>query len=104
MFAVIRTGGKQYEVKEGQELKIEKLELEPGTNLDFEVLLVADDEGKDVKVGSPLVKGAEVMATVLEQGRADKVSVIKYKPKVRYRRNVGHRQPFTKVKIKKITA
>ncbi|HBP00142.1 MAG: 50S ribosomal protein L21 [Candidatus Uhrbacteria bacterium GW2011_GWA2_41_10] len=104
MFAIIRTGGKQYEVQEGQELKIEKLELEVGATMEFDVLLLADEEGKDVKVGTPLVSGAKVKAKVLEHGKADKVSVVKYKAKSRYRRNVGHRQPFTKIKIEKITA
>ncbi|HLD18361.1 MAG TPA: 50S ribosomal protein L21 [Patescibacteria group bacterium] len=104
MFAVIRTGGKQYEVREGQELKIEKLEVEPGSEISLEVLLVADEEGKEVKLGKPLVDGASVSATIVEHGKAKKVSVVKYKPKVRYRRNVGHRQPFTKVKIGKIVS
>ena len=103
MFAVIKAGGKQYIVKEGQEMNIELLEQEPGSALEFTPLLVADEEGKEVKVGTPEVAGAKVTAKVLEHGRAKKVSVIKYKPKVRYRRNVGHRQPFTKIKIEKIT-
>lgn len=104
MFAVIKTGGKQYVVREGQELAIEKLDLEEGKPVEFEVLLLADAEGKDVKVGTPLVQGAKVKGKVIEQGRDKKVSVIKFKSKSRYRRNVGHRQPFTKVKIEKITA
>lgn len=104
MFAIIKAGGKQYEVREGQELHIELLPTEAGKSLDLEVLLVADDEGTNVKVGKPLVAGAKVSATVVEHGKADKISVIKYKPKSRYRRNVGHRQPFTKIKIEKIIA
>jgi len=104
MFAVIQTGGKQYKVTEGQILKVEKLELEEGKTIDFEALLIADEEGKDVKIGSPTVSGSKVTAKVVEHGRAKKVSVIKYKPKVRYRRNVGHRQPFTKIQIEKIAA
>ncbi|MFH1631522.1 MAG: 50S ribosomal protein L21 [bacterium] len=102
MFAVIKTGGKQYRVTEGQELKVEKLEVEDGKTIEFDAMLVADEEGADVKVGTPTVAGVTVKATVLEQGRAKKVSVIKYKPKSRYRRNVGHRQPFTLIKIEKI--
>lgn len=102
MFAIVRTGGKQYEVRENEELRIEKLEVEPGTAIDLEVLLVSDEEGKSLKLGAPTVNGAKVSAKVVEHGRADKVSVVKYKPKVRYRRNVGHRQPFTKIKIEKI--
>lgn len=104
MFAVINTGGKQYVVREGQELKVEKLEQEDGATIEFDALLVSDDDGKETKVGTPTVSGAKVSATVLEEGRGKKVSVIKYKPKVRYRRNVGHRQPFTKIKITKISA
>ena len=104
MFAVIQAGGKQFEVKEGQELKIEKVEKEIGENIAFEALLIADEEGTQVKIGTPLVSGAKITAKILEHGRTEKVSVIKYKPKVRYRRNFGHRQPFTKIKIEKITA
>lgn len=102
MFAVIKTGGKQYLVRQGDVLLVEKLELDPGAKLDFDALLVADEEGNEVKVGKPHV--GQVEATIVEHGRAKKVSVIKYKPKVRYRRNVGHRQPFTKIKIEKIVA
>ncbi len=104
MFAVIKTGGKQYIVREGQELRVELLETEAGKPLAFDALLVSDSEGKAVKVGAPFVAGAVVSATVVEHGRADKVLVVKYKPKVRYRRHVGHRQPFTKLKIEKISA
>jgi large subunit ribosomal protein L21 len=104
MFAVIKTGGKQYIVREGQELKVELLDAEAGKPISFDALLVADEEGMDVKVGTPTVPGAVVSATIVEHGRADKVLVVKYKPKVRYRRHVGHRQPFTKLKIEKISA
>lgn len=99
MFAVIKTGGKQYKVKEGEILKIEKVAGAAGDKIDFEILLLADEEGKDVKVGKPIVSGAKVGAEILEQGRARKVNVIKYKPKVRYRRKAGHRQMYTKVKV-----
>jgi len=101
-FAVIQTGGKQYIVREGQELKIEKLDQEVGSNVDFDVLLVSDEEGTTTEVGTPILSGKKVSATILEQGRAKKVAVIKYKSKSRYRRNVGHRQPFTRIKIDKI--
>ena len=101
--AIIKTGGKQYKVTENQILKVEKLPVEEGKEVSFdEVLLVAD--GKDVKVGAPTVDKAKVTGKVIEQGRDKKVKVIKYKAKVRYKRNVGHRQAFTKVKIEKITA
>lgn len=102
MFAVIKTGGKQYKVSEGQTINVEKLDLDAGKTIDFDALLISDEEGKEVKVGTPTVSGAKVTAKVIEQGRDKKVSVIKYKPKVRYRRNVGHRQPFTKIQIEKI--
>jgi len=103
-FAVIQTGGKQYLVQAGQELNIEKVLAEVGSPLEFDALLVSDTEGTMTKVGTPTVSGVKVKATVLAQDRAEKVSVIKYKPKVRYRRNVGHRQPFTKIKIDQIAA
>ncbi|MBU0646212.1 50S ribosomal protein L21 [Patescibacteria group bacterium] len=104
MIAVIQTGGKQYTVKEGLKLQIEKLDLEADQSITFNPLLIADEQGQEVKVGTPEVAGAKVTAKVLEQGRDEKVSVIKYKRKVRYRRNVGHRQPFTLIQIEKITA
>ena len=101
-FAVITTGGKQYVVSEGQSLKVEKLDLEVGATVEFAPLLVSDAEAVNVRVGAPTVQGAKVIAKVSEQGKADKISVIKFKPKVRYRRNVGHRQPFTKITIESI--
>lgn len=104
MIAVIATGGKQYIVKEGMELKVEKLDLEEGKSIDFDAMLVSDEEGKNVKVGAPNVDGAKVSATVLEQGRDKKINVIKFKSKSRYRRKYGHRQPFTKLKIEAIKA
>lgn len=104
MIAVIHTGGKQYLVQEGDKLQVEKLELAVGQTVSFVPLLVTGPDGKDVKIGTPSVAGAQVTAKVLEQGRAEKVHVIKFKSKVRYRRNVGHRQPFTTLQIEKITA
>lgn len=104
MIAVIQTGGKQYTVKEGEILKVEKLDLEEGKSTSFNALLIADEEGKDVKVGNPEVTGAKITVKVLEQDRDKKVPIIKYKRKVRYRRNVGHRQPFTLIQIEKITS
>lgn len=104
ILAVIKTGGKQYLVREGQELRIEKIDGEQGASVEFDALLLSEEDGSQLQVGSPTIGGAKVSAKVQEQGRADKVSVIKYKPKVRYRRNVGHRQPFTLIKIEKIAA
>lgn len=103
MFAVIKTGGKQYIVREGQELVIEKLDLESGKGTEFPVLLVADDEGTEVHVGKPTVSGAKVTATIVEHGMGVKKPIIKFKNKSRYRRHTSHRQPFTKVTIDKIT-
>lgn len=105
MNAVIKTGGKQYIIKKGDSLKIEKIVGEVGDNVTFdEVLLAYDDEAQDVKVGAPVLESAKVSATIEEQARDKKISVIKYKPKSRYRRNVGHRQPYTKVTITEVTA
>ncbi len=102
-FAVIQTGGKQYLVKEGQSLKIEKIVGEKGDKMAFDkVLLIANDDGSEAKVGKPHIEGAKVEAEILDQGRSDKVLIIKYKRKVRYHRRKGHRQDFTKVKIVKI--
>ncbi|MBI4138942.1 50S ribosomal protein L21 [Candidatus Uhrbacteria bacterium] len=101
MFAVIATGGKQYLVKEGDVLKIEKLPAEKGGAVSFDVLLVAEDDGSKVEIGAPKL-AAKVSAEVMEQGRSKKISVVKYKPKVRYKKRVGHRQHFTSVKITKI--
>jgi large subunit ribosomal protein L21 len=98
--AVIKTGGKQYKVTDGQELKIEKLDKNQGDKVKFETLLVADE--KDLQIGKPSL-GEQVEGEIIEQGRADKVSVVKFKNKTRYTRNVGHRQPFTKVKITSIS-
>jgi large subunit ribosomal protein L21 len=103
MLAVIKTGGKQYLVKEGQTLNVELLKEEVGKTVEFDVLLITDEKGEEVKLGTPLVSGAKVSASIVESGKGKKVSVIKYKPKTRYRRNVGHRQPYTKIKIEKIT-
>ncbi|MBI2485241.1 50S ribosomal protein L21 [Candidatus Uhrbacteria bacterium] len=101
MFAVIATGGKQYLVHEGQVLKVEKLEQAVGAPLEFDALLVAEEDGGQITVGKP-GSGKMVSATVVEHGRSEKISVIKYKAKVRYRRKAGHRQPFTSIKIEKI--
>ena len=102
MYAVISTGGKQYFVQQGAKIQVEKLDLEPGQTLLLDAMLVAESDGSKVQVGTPFVAGIKVTAKVLEHGRADKISIIKFKPKVRYRRNVGHRQPFTLLEIEKI--
>jgi len=96
--AVIKTGGKQYKVSPGQQLKIEKITGKAGDKVSFEALLIADDTGKAFDLGTPKA-AKKVEAEIVEQGRARKVTVIKYKRKTRYRRKQGHRQPYTKVKI-----
>lgn len=101
--AVIKTGGKQYKVKEKQTLKIEKLDKETGGKVQFETLMIADTDGKDMSLGSPSL-GEKVEGKILDQGKNKKVSVIKYKNKTRYKRNLGHRQRFTEVEIVSIAA
>ena len=103
MFAVVKTGGKQYVVKEGDVLNVEKLEVEQGKAVKLDTLMVSEEDGSKMELGAPSL-GDKVSAEVVEQGRAKKVDVVKYKPKTRYRRRVGHRQPFTKIKITKIGA
>lgn len=102
MIAIIETGGKQYLVRQGQELKVEKIEMADGETFSVEPLAIFEEDGSMVKIGQPTVSGSKVTIKVVEQGRHKKVSVIKYKPKVRYRRNVGHRQPFTTILVETI--
>lgn len=103
MYAIIKTGGKQYRVEEGQIIRIEKLESEIGSDVVFnDIMLVSTDNG--LQIGNPLVDGAKVTGKVLDQGKNKKIIVFKYKPKKRYRVKKGHRQPFTKVLIEKIEA
>ena len=98
MKAIFVTGGKQYMVEEGQELYVEKLPQEVDAEVVFDEVLYVDG-----KVGTPTVKGAKVVAKVLKQGKGKKILVFKYKPKKKYRRTQGHRQPYTKILIKSIT-
>lgn len=101
VFAVIKTGGKQYKVAEGQRLKIEKLPTAEAQELVFdEVLMVSN--GEDAKIGQPKVEGAQVTAKVLKNGRARKIIILKYRPKKRYKKKQGHRQHFTEIQIQKI--
>jgi large subunit ribosomal protein L21 len=101
LYAVIKTGGKQYKVNEGSILKVEKLEAQPGDRIKLDqVLMIGDDAG--VKIGDPLVANASVTVEVLEQGRAKKIIVYKYKKRKNYHKKQGHRQPFTKIKVEKI--
>ncbi|MDR2821944.1 MAG: 50S ribosomal protein L21 [Acholeplasmatales bacterium] len=102
MFAVIATGGKQVKVSVGDEIYVEKLDLQPDEKYEFtEVLLVSDDESK-VKIGSPYVKGAKVVATCVKQGRGKKIIVYKYKKRKKERKKQGHRQSYTKLIVESI--
>ena len=102
MYAVIRTGGKQYRVSEGQTLRVEKLTGKAGDKITFsEVLLLGGDAPK---VGQPLVKGAQVAAEIVGEGKGKKIVVFKFKRRKNYRRKTGHRQPFTELKITGIKA
>ena len=98
MYAVIKTGGKQYKVSTGGKLKVETLPVEVGGEVEIkDVLMVAD--GADIKVGSPLVAGASVKATVLAHGRHDKVMIFKMRRRKHYRKTQGHRQNYTEIRI-----
>jgi large subunit ribosomal protein L21 len=102
MYAVIVSGGKQHRVKEGETLKLEKLEVETGGSIDFDrVLLVVD--GDKVQVGAPVVDGAKVTAEVINHGRHDKIQIIKFRRRKHSMKRQGHRQWFTEVKITGIT-
>lgn len=102
MYAVFRTGGKQYRATAGDRLHIERVEAQVGDAVEFdEVLMVAD--GDAVKIGKPLVPGSKVAAKVTAQGKADKVTIIKFKRRAHYKRVRGHRQQFTEVEITSIT-
>ncbi len=100
-YAILESGGKQYKVSPGNVIEVEQLAVEQGSTIELDrVLLVADDSG--VTVGRPTVADARVRATVVAQDKAEKVIVFKYKPKVRYRRKIGHRQPHTRLVIDEI--
>jgi large subunit ribosomal protein L21 len=100
MYAIFRTGGKQYKASPGDVLRIEKLPGEPGSTVEFHHVFAV--RGKDLRVGSPLVGNARVTATILRHARAPKVRVLKYKRKKQYRRTIGHRQSFSEIRIQEI--
>lgn len=104
MYAVVETGGKQYKVTEGEIVKVEKLNAEAGDKVTLDQVLMVKDDNGAVKVGSPLLDGAKVVAEVIEQGRGKKIMVYKYKKRKNQRKKQGHRQAFTKIKIEKIEA
>lgn len=103
MYAIIKTGGKQYRVEKGDEIYVEKIVAEGGDTVSFQDVLVVGDEGK-VTVGEPFVKGAEVTATVVKNGKGRKINVFTYRPKKGSARRVGHRQPYTKLQVTDIKA
>lgn len=104
-FAIIETGGKQYMVAPGDSVKIEKIigNFKVGDNVSFDKVLLVDDGKAVVNIGTPYITGAKVSGSIIEIGRNPKVTVIKYKQKSRYFKKNGHRQPFFKVKIEKIS-
>jgi large subunit ribosomal protein L21 len=103
MYAVIATGGKQYRVTKDATLRVEKLNAEPGSTVEFgEVLLMGT--GADVKLGNPLLKGSKVLATVVRHGKGEKVSIVKFRRRKHYLRQKNHRQAFTEVKITDFSA
>ena len=100
MYAVFERGGKQYKVKEGDVIDVELLPYDVGEEVETDkVLLVRNG---DIKIGTPYVEGAKIKFKVLEHGKGEKIIVFKYKPKVRYRRKKGHRQPYTRILIEEI--
>ncbi len=103
MYAIIATGGKQYKVAEGDVIRVEKLGVDAGQSVTFDQVLVVSNDA-ELKIGTPVVDGANVTATVVKEGKAKKVIVYKYKPKTGYHKKNGHRQLFTEVKIEKINA
>lgn len=100
-YAVVQTGGKQYRVRPGDVIDVEKLEAEVGSTINLEPVLLMSKDG-DVTIGTPAVENVRVKADVHSHGRGDKIIVFKYKPKVRYRRKQGHRQWYTRLSIKEI--
>ena len=102
MHAIIETGGKQYKVAEGETLFIEKLPCEAGDAVTFDKVLAVID-GEKITIGTPVVEGAKVEANVVKNGKGKKIMIFKYKPKKGYRLRQGHRQPYTKVEITKIS-
>ncbi len=104
MYAVIETGGKQYRVTVGQRLDVERLPVEAGGDVELDRVLMVGGEGADVRIGTPVVAGARVVANVDEHHRGEKLIVYKMRPKKRYRRKIGHRQELTRLTIKDIVA
>jgi large subunit ribosomal protein L21 len=103
VYAVVETGGRQYRMSAGRNVRINRLEAERGQQVEFEHVLLIGGDG-ETKIGKPFVPGAKVIATVVDQGREQKIIVLKFKPKRRYRRKAGHRQHYTQVLVNEIIA
>jgi large subunit ribosomal protein L21 len=103
MYAVIKTGGKQYRVVAGEKLKIEQIPAEVGAEITLDEILMVG-EGESVKIGTPFVEGAAVKATVIAQGRHDKIKIFKMRRRKHYRKSQGHRQNYTEIRIDGISA
>ena len=103
MYAVIKTGGKQYRVAAGEKLKVEQIPADVGAEITLDQILMVG-EGESVKIGAPLVTGATVKATVLAQGRHDKIKIFKMRRRKHYQKHQGHRQNFTEIEISGIAA
>jgi len=101
MYAIMETGGLQFNVKEGEKLKVPKIEGKSGGKVSFEKVLLISKDGEAL-IGTPYLSGAKIEAEVLKQGKGEKVTVYKFKKRVKYRRKTGHRQDFTEIEIKKI--
>ncbi len=103
MYAVIKTGGKQYKVEQGQKIRVEKINAESGASIDLdEVLMVAD--GEDIKFGAPFLDGGKVTATITEHGRGKKIRIIKFRRRKHHKKTQGHRQAYTELEITGINA
>lgn len=101
MYAVMKSGARQYRATIGDTIRVEKLPIDPGEQIELgEVLLVVDDD--EVRIGQPTVEGAKVLATVVAQEKGPKITVFKYRPRKRYRRHAGHRQSYTQLRIDEI--
>ncbi len=103
MYAIVATGGKQYRVKEGEKLRVEKLNAEAGDTVELDKVLLVG-EGEDIKVGAPYLEGAKVTATVAANGRGDKVKIVKFKRRKHHQKQMGHRQAYTEIEITGISA
>ncbi|MDG6881616.1 50S ribosomal protein L21 [Phocoenobacter uteri] len=103
MYAVFQSGGKQHRVSEGQVIRLEKLEVATGETVEFDKVLMVVN-GEDIKIGAPIVDGSKVVAEVVSHGRGDKIKIVKFRRRKHSRKQQGHRQWFTEVKITTITA